>query len=61
MSYELGAECPCCEVTAGRDFNEIDKIFGFRNIHGKKIPQSYCRNCRTLKCSLESKKCNIEQ
>jgi len=57
MPYDLGAECPCCGKTAGRDINEIEEKFGFRTVNGKKIPQSYCRNCRNLHCSPGDKRC----
>ena len=54
----MGAKCPCCGVEAGRDINEIEEIFGFRELpNGKKIPQSYCRECRRLHCSPNDKRC----
>lgn len=59
MPYELGAECPCCNATAGRDFNEIEDIFGFREMSdGRKIPQSYCRKCRSSGCTQYEQHCN---
>lgn len=59
MPYELGAECPCCKETAGRDVNEIEQIFGFREMsNGKKIPQSYCRKCRNAGCTSLEQHCN---
>ena len=59
MPYEMGAECPCCKVTAGRDVKEIDEIFGFREMSdGRKIPQSYCRKCRSAHCSKSEKHCS---
>ncbi|MBT9185793.1 hypothetical protein ILP31_17050 [Pectobacterium punjabense] len=37
MPYDMGAKCPCCGVEAGRDINEIEEIFGFRELpNGKK-------------------------
>lgn len=58
MPYDMGAKCPCCGVEAGRDINEIEEIFGFRELpNGKKIPQSYCRECRRLHCSPDDKRC----
>lgn len=45
------AECPCCGKKAkGR--NEIERWFGYRDMgNGKVIPQSYCRKCRSAKCT----------
>ncbi|EIU7559075.1 MULTISPECIES: hemagglutinin [Providencia] len=57
MAYEIYAECPCCEVTAD-SINEIEEVFGFRIVqNGEKIPQSYCKICRGLRCSPDNKKC----
>jgi len=39
------AKCPNCGKTAiGKE--EIEKLFGYRNIGDRIIPQSYCRDCR---------------
>ncbi|QBP27930.1 hypothetical protein [Klebsiella phage ST258-KPC3phi16.1] len=38
--------------------NKIEEVFGFRTVEGERlIPQSYCRRCRSLKCSPNDKKC----
>lgn len=46
MAYwKLVAECPHCGIRAyGED--EVEKIFGFRTVNGKRIPQDYCKKCR---------------
>jgi hypothetical protein len=60
MPYEISAECPCCVVTA-HSINEIEEVFGFRKLpNGEKIPQSYCRTCRTLRCSPGDKRCQAD-
>lgn len=51
MPYSLIAECPCCGKEALDDINKIEELFGFRKMDdGRKIPQSYCRVCRSSKC-----------
>ncbi|MCZ2107732.1 MAG: hypothetical protein LC106_10175 [Burkholderiales bacterium] len=58
MPSTLSAKCPCCAKTVNGDLNEIEKYFGFRNMgNGKKIAQSYCKNCRSKGCGSGSKKC----
>ncbi|RNO73772.1 hypothetical protein BL142_00012740 [Klebsiella pneumoniae] len=59
ISYqELVRTFPCCSVVAGGDLNKIEEVFGFRTVEGERlIPQSYCRRCRSLKCSPNDKKC----
>lgn len=59
MASTLSAQCPCCQKTASGDLNEIENLFGFRNMSdtGKKIAQSYCRNCRTKRCGAGQKNC----
>lgn len=42
------AECPRCGLEAKGD-EEIEAKFGFRNIDGKSITQSWCRRCRSGK------------
>lgn len=38
--------CPKCSVTAnGHD--EIQAVFGFRQMNGRRCPQSWCRDCRS--------------
>jgi hypothetical protein len=50
MPYEIYAECPCCGKTAN-GINEIEELFGFRTMSNEeKIPQSYCRACRSAHC-----------
>jgi hypothetical protein len=57
MAYQIEAECPCCLITAN-SLNEIENIFGFRTMQNQeKIPQSYCKSCRSKKCSPNNKKC----
>lgn len=59
MSSVLLAKCPCCGVSTTGDLNEIENVFGFRNMNnGKKICQSYCRNCRSKHCRVGFKCCN---
>ena len=55
----LSAKCPCCDIVANGDLNEIEKIFGFRNMKntGKQIAQSYCRKCRSKHCGTNLKNC----
>ena len=52
MPYGEGyAICPCCEREAYGN-REIEELFGYRNMgDGRRIPQSYCRVCRSSKCS----------
>ncbi len=48
------AECPCCTKRAD-DLDKIEELFGFRNMDdGRRIPQSYCRDCRAAKCEAGS-------
>ena len=50
MPYEIYAECPCCGKSAD-GINEIEETFGFRTMtDDEKIPQSYCRACRSARC-----------
>jgi len=57
MAYTIKAECPCCTIKSN-SLNEIEKVFGFRVMPNKeKIPQSYCKSCRSNKCSPNNKKC----
>ena len=58
MPSTLNAKCPCCGKEANGDLNKIEEIFGFRKMEdGKRIAQSYCKNCRSKKCSPNNKKC----
>jgi hypothetical protein len=45
MPYIMLAECPNCGKKANGN-EEIEKKFGWRINGTKKIPQSYCRDCR---------------
>lgn len=61
MTYQVEAVCPCCSVVAGGDLNKIEEVFGFRTVEGERlIPQSYCRRCRSLKCSPNDKNAEHE-
>ena len=54
MPYKVKAKCPHCKKTAnGKD--ELEKLFGWRKVKGKTIPQSYCRVCRNKYPSLKNK------
>ncbi|MBZ7625957.1 hypothetical protein FML17_29660, partial [Klebsiella michiganensis] len=58
MSYQITAVCPCCSKKALNDLNLIEELFGFRRVEKDRlIPQSYCRVCRSLRCSPSDKKC----
>jgi hypothetical protein len=59
MGYKVSAQCPCCKKTASRDLNKIEELFGFRTVQDERlIPQSYCRECRSKRCSPGNKKCS---
>ena len=60
MSYTINDESPCKGCTkSASGLNEIEELFGFRIMtNGNKIPQSYCKDCRTKKCSPNNIKCN---
>ena len=45
MPYKIEATCPECGKKA-KSIEQIEEAFGFRTIDEKKIPQSWCRNCR---------------
>ena len=47
------AECPQCKLKVQED-EEIEAKFGFRNIQGKSISQSWCKRCRSGKRSEET-------
>ena len=58
MPYNLNVKCPCCDKTVNNDLNKIEELFGFRTMeNGNKIPQSYCKVCRSKKCSPADKRC----
>lgn len=47
MPYGDYAECPNCGKIAHGE-NEIEEEFGYRNMgDGRRIPQSWCRECRS--------------
>lgn len=48
MPSTLEAQCPKCDKIARTDLNAIEKEFGFRNVNGKRIVQSHCRDCRSV-------------
>lgn len=46
MTYKIEAKCEHCgEKAKGRD--ELEKLFGWRKVNGKTIPQAWCRKCRS--------------
>jgi len=44
-NISLPHKCPQCSISAS-SFEEIDDLFGLRNIQGRISSQSWCRNCR---------------
>ena len=58
MPYTINAQCPCCTKNAS-GLDKVKELFGLRTMSdGKEIPQSYCKDCRSKKCSPNNKKCN---
>ena len=47
-SINYVTKCPACGKTADT-IQDIDKLFGFRNMNGFVRSQSWCRDCRKLK------------
>jgi len=48
VSNKVTVNCPACGKTANsRD--EVERIFGFRNMDGIIRPQSWCRDCRKIR------------
>lgn len=45
MPSKIEASCPKCGLNA-HGLDNVEAKFGFRNIRGKHVPQSWCRNCR---------------
>lgn len=48
MANEIWAKCPregC--TTEAHGVEEIERLFGWRIVNGKKVPQSWCRECRS--------------
>ena len=45
MPYTIKAKCPKCGISAN-GYDDIEEKFGWRIVEDKKIPQSYCRDCR---------------
>ena len=43
---EITCSCPQCGEEATGDY-EINMKFGFRTVRGKRIPQSWCKKCRS--------------
>lgn len=54
------AQCPCCKKVAyGRE--KIEEKFGYRKLdNGKRIPQSYCHECRSARCET-GKPCKVSK
>jgi len=48
MTKDILAECPKCNLRVKGE-EEIEKKFGWREVGGKTIPQSWCRRCRSGK------------
>lgn len=48
-SSNTTAKCPACGKLAQKRQN-INKLFGYRNVNGVVRPQSWCRKCRTKSC-----------
>jgi len=48
VKSEINAKCPACGKMANSR-EEIDTMFGFRNMDGIVRPQSWCRDCRKNK------------
>ena len=42
------AQCPSCKKIASTE-GGMENLFGFRRSNGKTIPQSWCKECRSLK------------
>ena len=40
--------CPNCNDVIASNDQEIEKYFGYRTSNGKAIPQSWCRECRSI-------------
>ena len=45
MPSVIKTSCPKCGKEA-KGYSEIEEKFGWRIVNNKKIPQSYCRDCR---------------
>lgn len=41
--------CPHCEKTIAHTYQELDLLFGFRNMPNGARNQSWCRECRKIK------------
>ena len=59
MSSLTQASCPCrgCNKTANTE-QQVEELFGLRNMDGIIRVQSYCRECRSLHCEASNPKCN---
>jgi len=53
------AACPCrgCSTTAN-NANDVERLFGLRDMDGTTRVQSYCRECRSLHCEASDPKCS---
>ena len=45
-NYNEIKKCPKCNKTTASGFEQIDELFGHREVGGKIRPQSWCRSCR---------------
>lgn len=48
--------CPHC-LTIAEKYEDIEKVFGWRTVNNKTIPQSYCKACR--KKGVEEKRTEV--
>ena len=50
MPHIIKSSCPCCHKRAN-NYDEIERLFGWRRVNGKTIQQSYCVKCRKARCT----------
>jgi hypothetical protein len=48
QAQNIAVNCPKCEKSS-ENRDEVEKLFGFRNMDGFIRSQSWCRNCRKIK------------
>jgi len=48
VSSEINVKCPACGMIANNR-QQVENLFGFRNMDGIIRPQSWCRDCRKIK------------
>jgi len=46
VPYKIWCSCPKCGHIAD-NLDDMEQEFGFRDVDGSRIPQSYCRRCRS--------------